>query len=143
MKPESQQAAADRLTVELGFPVSRKQVRLWKIKGFPLDDAPALRRCLGNQERVGRRGSTPKSETAKGQESRAKTLADMLAEREAGLFVKLAHFAAENFPGMEPDEIRRAVIAIGWEEHRSVWVEDVTNPEVVAGMFMEAMLAAD
>lgn len=53
-KPESQQQIADRLTVQLGFSVSRKQVRLWKTKGYPFDDIPALKHCIGNQERVGR-----------------------------------------------------------------------------------------
>lgn len=42
--------AAD-LSSKLGFPVSRKMVRTWKAKGYPLDDVAALTAKLCNQER--------------------------------------------------------------------------------------------
>jgi DNA-binding transcriptional MerR regulator len=50
-KGPSQEALAADLSTKLGFPVSRKMVRTWKTKGYPLDDVAALTAKLRNQER--------------------------------------------------------------------------------------------
>ncbi len=48
---ETQNAAAARLTMELGFPVTRKMVRVWQSKDYDLHDLVALKSVLRNQER--------------------------------------------------------------------------------------------
>lgn len=48
---QSQNAIAARLSVELGMVVTRKCVREWQDKGYPLDNIPALKAKLRNQER--------------------------------------------------------------------------------------------
>ncbi len=50
-KPEGQHAAAARLTVEMGFPVTRAMVRFWKKKGYDLHDVEKLKGQLKNSER--------------------------------------------------------------------------------------------
>lgn len=42
---------SERLTRELGVEVSLKSVRVWQARGYPVDDAVALRALLLNQER--------------------------------------------------------------------------------------------
>lgn len=49
--PNSEASEAARLTEELGFPVTRKMVTLWRRKDYPLGNIPELRRALKNQER--------------------------------------------------------------------------------------------
>jgi len=44
--------SAARLTMELGIPVTSRQVQLWRSKAYPLHEAAALRIRLLNQERV-------------------------------------------------------------------------------------------
>lgn len=50
-KPEGQHAAAARLTVEMGFPVTRAMVRVWKKKGHDLHDIEKLKSQLRESER--------------------------------------------------------------------------------------------
>lgn len=45
-------AIAARLTVELDRVVTQKAVKIWKAKGYPLDDPVALEKKLRNQERA-------------------------------------------------------------------------------------------
>lgn len=49
---QSLRSIAARLSVEFGEPVTQKSVRVWKDKGYPLDDTEELKRRLRNQERV-------------------------------------------------------------------------------------------
>lgn len=50
--PDSARALAERLTVELGFTVTRQQIGWWRRKNYDLDDLNSLRRSILNQERL-------------------------------------------------------------------------------------------
>lgn len=50
--PDSARALAERLTIELGFAVTRQQIGWWRRKGYDLDDVNSLRRSILNQERL-------------------------------------------------------------------------------------------
>ncbi len=49
---KSLRAIAARLTVELDRVVTQKSVKVWRSKGYPLDDPVALEKKLRNQERA-------------------------------------------------------------------------------------------
>jgi hypothetical protein len=49
---ESTRGTAERLTGELGFPVTPQAVRWWRKKGRDLSDLNSLRRAILNQERL-------------------------------------------------------------------------------------------
>ena len=48
---ETEADASKRLTVALGFDVTRDAVREWRVKKYPLDDIPKLRLALLSQPR--------------------------------------------------------------------------------------------
>jgi len=50
-KPEGQHAAAARLTVDMGFSVTRAMVRFWKKKGYDLHNIEKLKAQLRESER--------------------------------------------------------------------------------------------
>jgi hypothetical protein len=51
-QPESNRAACERLTRDLGFTVTRQAYRWWIKKGYPVADLNGLRRKLLDQERM-------------------------------------------------------------------------------------------
>jgi hypothetical protein len=50
-QPGSLRSEVERLTAELGVPVTLAMVRRWKKSGYPLDDTAKLKHRLRNQER--------------------------------------------------------------------------------------------
>ncbi|MES2659279.1 MAG: hypothetical protein V4689_11730 [Verrucomicrobiota bacterium] len=57
--PGSIASEAARLTIELGSLVTPDKIRWWRKKGYPLDDIPALKKRLGNQERQSKATTKP------------------------------------------------------------------------------------
>jgi hypothetical protein len=52
MKPGSIASEAARLTLELGILVTPDKVKWWRRKNYPMNDTPALLKCIRNQERI-------------------------------------------------------------------------------------------
>lgn len=84
MKKETQAAAAIRLTKALGFEVTRKMVRVWTAKGYPLNDVDEIRRRLRNQERAPKatQPTTAAERPEREGETEAKPLDPLEVERE-------------------------------------------------------------
>jgi hypothetical protein len=70
-KSDSLRAIAERLSTELGFPVTIKMVREWQAKEYPLDDIRKLRRELETQQRVPGETEDPASQSLREQILRA------------------------------------------------------------------------
>lgn len=52
MKPGSIASEAARLSAELGILVTPDKVKWWRKKRYPMNDTPALLKCIRNQERI-------------------------------------------------------------------------------------------
>lgn len=57
-KPESERTAAARLTIAMGYVVTRDMIRHWKKNGYCLTDLAKLKRSIRNQERLPRASDT-------------------------------------------------------------------------------------
>jgi hypothetical protein len=85
LNEESERATAERLSLALGGPVTRSMIRVWRGKGYPLDDVPALRHKLRNQSRM----PFPISQDP------GEIYIAAAGRREADVLVALVHFADE------------------------------------------------
>jgi len=126
LKPGSIASEAARLSIELGIIVTPDQIRWWRKKSYPLDDVPALRHRLRNQERVSR-GSVPKEP-----ESCGNIPVEMAAEREVKLMVALADFVSTEFVGVAGADMKASLLAIGYLNYSTYYGAVIGDSDMVA-----------